>query len=320
MSYALRENPGVWRRERKYMSLLANIRARPALYFMILPCVVYLIAFYYIPMAGTVIAWKNYNIFAGIINSPWVGWQNFERLFAYADFYKIFRNTVLFGVYMIGFGFLPPIILALMLNEIRSKWYRRTIQTISYMPYFLSWVVVSQIFTTILSPSTGVVNILLHKSLGLQPIYFMIKEQFFRPIVTGASIWKNVGYGSIIYLAALTSIDPLFYESAAIDGASRWQQLRYITLPCLQPVILTMFILTIGGLHTSTGFDQIYTMMNPLVYSVADTFDTYTFRIGLIGGQYSLTTAIGLFSSVINLVLLSMAHILAKKATGRGLF
>ncbi len=300
-------------------SLARNLVRHPMLYAMALPCVIFLAAFYYVPMMATVIAWKDYNIFLGVLGSPWVGWKNFETLFSYADFYQILFNTVILGVYMIGFGFAPPIVLALLLNEVRSKAYQRTIQSISYVPHFLSWVVVSQIVIKLLSPSTGVVNIILSKVFGVQPIYFMVKAQLFRPILTLSTIWKEIGFSSVIYLAALTSIDPQLYESAAIEGATRWQQTRHITIPCLQPVILTMLILAVGRFLTQTGFDQIWNMMNPLVYSVADTLETYTYRAGLINGRYSLTTAIGLFSSVVNFALLWSAHLLSKKITGRGL-
>ena len=303
----------------KKESIPQNIVRHPFLYLLALPGVVFFVMFRIIPSLGSVIAWQDFNIFAGILNSPWVGWKNFSDMVAYHNFGRILRNSLIIGLYKVIFTFPPPLILALMLNEVRNIKFKRTVQTLVYMPHFLSWVIVSQIFINILSPQGGIINIVLNRLFGLEPIFFMGKEAFFRPIVVISSIWKESGFESIIYLASLAAISSELYEAAAIDGATRWQQLRRITLPSLVPTITILLLLRIGR-FLEIGFDQIYTLANPLVWPVADIFDTYVYRKGLLEGAYSITTAVNLFKTVVGFVLLLGGNAAAKRLTGRSLF
>jgi putative aldouronate transport system permease protein len=303
----------------KKETLLQNVVRHRYLYLLALPGVVFFIMFRIIPSLGSVIAWQKFNIFSGILNSPWVGWKNFTDMVAYHNFGRILRNSLIIGLYKVVFTFPPPLILALMLNEIRSLRFKRSVQTLVYMPHFLSWVIVSQIFINILSPQGGIVNILLNRLFGIEPIFFMGKEVFFRPIVIISSIWKESGFESIIYLASLAAISMELYEAAAIDGATRWQQLWRITLPSLLPTITILLLLRIGR-FLEIGFDQIYTLANPLVWPVADIFDTYVYRKGLLQGAYSITTAVNLFKTVVGFVLLLGGNAVAKRLTGRSLF
>ena len=298
---------------------LKSLRRHPLLYLMVLPGVAYFVIFKIVPLLGCVVAWQDFNIFAGFFDSPWVGWKHFNVMFTYYDFLNILRNTLVISILNLTVGFLPPIILALVLNEIRNRYFLRTAQTLIYLPHFLSWVIVAQVFKTILSPGGGTVNVLLNGIFGIEPVYFMVRESLFPFIVVSASIWRNAGYSSIIYLASLAAIDPQLYESAAIVGANRWQQTWHITLPCLQPTMVTIFLLNIGHL-LFVGFDMIYNLQNDLVLGVSDVFDTYLYRVGILGGQYSMTTAVGLFQSVAGFILLVGGNYLAKRWTGRGLF
>ncbi|MFA9557670.1 ABC transporter permease [Evansella sp. AB-rgal1] len=286
------------------------------LYVMIVPGVLYYIILKYIPLMGTVIAFQDYQIFNGILASPWVGLQNFIFLFSYQDFYNVLRNTILIAFYQLIFGFPAPIILALLFNEIRIKFLKKSVQSLFYLPHFLSWVIVGGIVFELLS-SQGVVNAV-REWLGLETILFMQKESYFRSIVVLSSIWKNVGWGTIIYLAAITSINPNLYEAAVIDGANRWKQVKHITLPLMFPTILVLFLLNIGN-FLELGFDQIYNLLTPMTYSVGDIIETYVYRAGVLQGQYSLTTAIGLFQSLVGFTLLYIFNRLARK-TEQGLW
>lgn len=305
----------VLRRESYFM----NMRRRYQLYLLALPGFLFLVFFRVIPALGSVIAWQDYSIFAGVQNSPWVGWQNFQDMFQYNFFQRIFRNSLIIGFQRVLFSFPVPIILALLLNELRSRPYQRTIQTLAYFPHFLSWVIVSQIFLNILNPDGGLVNVVRESLFGLEPRFFMIEPQFFRPVVIVSYTWRQAGFDSIIYMAALSAIDPQLYEAASIDGASRWKQLWRITIPSLLPTIVTLFLVNIGR-FLEIGFDQIWTLSNPLVWEVADIFDTYVYRVGLLEGAYSITTAVNLFKAALSFVLLAGANTLAKRTTGTGIF
>lgn len=296
-----------------------NIVRHYHLYLLALPGIVFFLMFKIIPTLGSVIAWQDYDIFNGIFKSDWVGWRNFVSMVTYHNFGRIFQNSLIIGLLKVGFTFFPPIILALLLNEIRLKPLKSTVQTLVYLPHFLSWVIVSQICLNILSPQGGVVNVLREKLLGLEPLFFMAKESYFRPIVVITSVWKEIGFESIIYMAALAAIAVELYESAAIDGATRFQQLWRITLPMLMPTMIIILLLKTGR-FLEIGFDQIWTLANPLVWKVADIFDTYVYRVGLLGGAYSLTTAVNLFKSVLGVILILSLNWLSKKITGRAFF
>lgn len=298
--------------------LVANFRQRPILYLMALPGFVFVILFKLIPDAGFVIAFQDLNIFKGILKSPWVGFGNFRSLFQYSDFWRIFVNSLVIGILKVGFTFPVPILLALLVHELSQGFFKRFSQTALYLPHFLSWIIVSQIFINLLSPQGGLVNAAI-VALGGKPVFFMSKEVWFRPVLILSSIWKESGYESIIYLAALAAISRELYEAAAIDGASRFQQLIRITLPSLLPTIAIVFLLRLGH-FLEIGFDQIWTLANPLVWPVADIFDTYVYRVGVLGGGYSAATAVGLFKSAITLTFLAGGNALAKRFVGRGLF
>lgn len=287
------------------------VKKHKYLYLLLLPGVLWYFIFRYLPMYGVIIAFKNYNFSKGIWGSPWVGLKHFEFLFQNQDFYNIVRNTLVINLYELMFAFPVPVILALLLNEMRSVLFKRTIQTVVYFPHFLSWVVFGGIIIQILSPNEGLVNNLL-RYFGYEPVFFLSKSEYFRPIVVVSSILKESGWGAIIYLAALSSIDTEQYEAATIDGANRWQKLVSITLPGIRNTILIMLILKVGYL-LDVGFEQIYILYNPSVYDVGDVLSTYIYRVGLQSAQFSITAAIGLFQSVIGFFLIWGTNRLAKK-------
>ncbi|MDF2960856.1 MAG: protein lplB [Paenibacillus sp.] len=289
-----------------------------ALYLISLPGIIYFIIFKYVPLFGSVIAFQDYNIFQGILGSKWVGFEHFERMFAHYDFLNILNNTLLIGLYDLVLGFPAPIILALLLNELRLVLYKRVLQTIVYMPHFLSWVIVSGIAIGIMSPSTGIVNQVI-SWLGYEPIYFLGEESYIRSVLIGSGIWRDSGYGTIIYLAALAGINPDLYEAAEVDGASRWRQTISITLPSLMPTIMILFLLHIGK-FLDFGFERVYVFLNPLNINNGEILDTYIYKAGLLSQQYSYTTAIGLFKSVVGLLLIVIGNFLSKKTTGESLY
>jgi putative aldouronate transport system permease protein len=284
-----------------------------------LPALLFIVLFRLVPAFGSVIAFQDYNIFRGFAGSEWVGFENFRAMVQYHNFGRILRNSLIIGLQKLFFAFPFPIILALLLNEVFRPFIKRSVQTLVYLPHFLSWVVVSQIFINVLSPQGGLVNIVLERLFGMEPIFFLTIEKYFRPIVVISTIWKESGFQSIVYLAALAAIDQQLYEAAAIDGASRWQQLWRITIPLLVPTMVVLFLIR-SGRFLEIGFDQIWTLANPVVWPVADIFDTYVYRVGLLEGAYSLTTAVNLFKTVVSVTLLVMFNMIAKRTLGRSLF
>lgn len=287
------------------------------LFLMLVPTLVWYVIFHYGPLYGVQLAFKEFSPIRGIWGSPWVGLEHFKFLFFQSpDFLRIFRNTVLISLYNLIFGFPAPIILALLLNEVRFRVFKRVAQSLSYIPHFFSWVVLAGIVTVMLSPSEGPVNYML-KMLGMEPIYFLADSQYFRSTLVATGIWKEIGWGTIIYLAALSGVDPTLYEAAKIDGASRAKQTWYITLPSILPVITIMFILSLGGI-LNAGFDQIFNLYNPAVYDVADIIDTYVYRAGILGAQFGLTTAVGLFKNIIGITLVLGTNYIVKKLGQEG--
>lgn len=284
-------------------------------YVMMLPGIIYLIMFKYIPMMGSVIAFKDYSAYKGIWESAWCGLENFKKLFMYPDFYKILRNTIVLGLLKTVLTFPIPVILALMLNELRNAKIKKGIQTIICIPYFVSWVVVGGLVFDIFGVGGLFNNI--RDFFGMETLLVMQKESWFRPIYVISTIWKESGWGTVVYLAAISSIDPSLYESAAIDGASRFQKMRYITFPLLIPTVLTLLLLNIGSFLT-LGFDQVYNLYTPMTYSVADIFDTYVFRVGIQQAQYSFATAVGLFQSVVGLIMVVTFNKIANKISEDG--
>lgn len=279
-------------------------------YLMLLPGIIYFIIFHYVPMYGVQIAFRNYKMKLGFFGSSWVGMDNFEKLFRDPGFLTALKNTIIISLLKITVGFPAPILLALMLNAVRSTAARRIFQSISYLPHFLSWIVIASLVRSMFSTSTGAVNQVI-KNLGMEPINFLGSGKYFRGVLVLSDCWKEIGWGSIIYLAALMGVDAQLYEAATVDGASPFRQLISITLPSIAPTIITMLILRVGGI-LSAGQDQVYAMYNELVYSVADILDTYALRVGLNNLKYSMSTAVSLFKSAIGLVMILVTNKISK--------
>ncbi len=306
------------RRTPLFTRVARELRSNFVLYLMVLPGLIYFGVFRYGPMYGAIIAFKDYRVLDGILGSPWVGLENFQRVFDSEYFTNILTNTVLISVYKLVVGTVAAVLLALLLNEVRVAWFKRTVQTMVYLPHFLSWVVVFGIALTVLSPSTGLANKGIG-ALGISPVNFLADPDWFRSVLVGSDVWKNVGWNAIIYLAALTGISPVLYEAAAVDGASRLRRVIHVTLPGITPVIVLVTILNIGMLM-SAGFEQVFLFYNPSVYSVGDIIDTWVYRQGIEGFQYSVAAAVGLFKGVVGCGLLVTANWLAKRLTGSGLW
>lgn len=288
------------------------------MYLMLVPALVFYIVFCYVPMYGATMAFKDFNPMLGIWDSPWVGFKYFEQLFALDKFYSVLWNTISISITRLIFGFPFPIIVALMLNEVRSKKLKQGIQTAIYIPNFISWVVLGGIMVNLLSMDTGIVNGII-KLFGMQPIGFLTDERYFVGTMVVSMIWKGFGYNTIIYLAALTAVDPQLYEAATVDGAGRWRQLFHITLPCIMSTIVVMLIMRIGNLMQA-GFEQIFVLYHPGVYGTADIIDTYVYRIGLQDGKFELAAAVGLFKSVVNFCLIIIANKIARMAGEEGVY
>ena len=298
--------------------LKVSVWQNKQVYLMMLPVLVVLLLFSYYPMYGLVLAVKEYQPAQGIFGSEWVGFQHFVDIFALPDFARAFRNTIVISTLSLIFCFPAPILLALLLNEVCHKPYKRLIQTCIYFPNFISWVILAGILNSLLNFSTGTFNNIL-ASLGMQRVEFLTSEHLFYPVLLISSIIKDAGWGTIIYTAAITNIDPTLYEAASIDGCKRWGMARYVTLPCIMPIIIIMFTMQVGNI-LNANFDAIYNIYNPTVYSVADVIDTLVMRTGFENGYYERGTAIGLFKSVINFVLLLSANAVVKKINGYGMY
>lgn len=291
-----------WRLYRRHKGLLV----------LVLPGVLFFLLFNYLPMLGLVIAFKDFRLVDGVMGSDWNGLDNFRRLFGGADFPLALRNTITISLLRLCFGFFAPIALALMLNEIRVSWFKRTVQTVTYIPYFLSWVILGGIFL-IMFAQNGPVN-QLALMVGIEPIEFLTDDFWFIVVIIATGIWQAAGYGAVIYLAALSGISPDLYEAAVVDGAGRWKQTWHITVPGLIPTIVTLFILNLGHV-LNAGFDQIYNMYNPMVFDAADIIDTYVLR-RIVLMDFGLATGAGLFKSVVGLMMVVLANSLARRATG----
>lgn len=286
-------------------------------HMMLLPGMILLIIFSIIPMFGIVMAFQKFTPAKGIFGSEFVGLDNFRLLMKYPDVKQVIVNTLLIASSKIILGIIVPVFFAILLNELQTVWLKRTIQTIVYLPHFLSWVILSVMFTNIFS-YTGMVNKLI-SFFGGEPVMFMISNKWFRKIIISTDVWKEFGYGAIIYIAAMTNIDPSLYEAADIDGANRWDKIKYITLPSLRPTIILMATLALGNV-LNAGFEQVFTMYSPLVYQTGDIIDTYVYRMGLEKMQYSFATAVGLFKSVISFILIMTSYKLADKYAGYSIF
>lgn len=283
---------------------------------MFVPVILVLGIFCYAPMYGLIIAFKDYSIVDGILGSPWAGLKHFRTLFTAPSFSEVFTNTVKISFLRILFGFPAPIILSLLLNEIKCAWYKKTVQTVSYLPHFLSWVILSGILISFLSPTTGLVNQIITR-LGGEAIYFVTDTDYFVPMLIATGIWQSAGWNTIIYIAAISNINPELYEASIVDGANRFRRVMHITLPGIAPIISIMFILNTGNL-INAGFDQVFNMYNQAVYRVADIIDTYVYRRGIEQMQYSFSTAVGFFKNLISFSLVVTANIITRKINREG--
>lgn len=295
----------------------AYLRRNWMLYLMLLPTLVLFIIFSYYPMYGLVMAFQKFNPGLGFLNSPWVGMGNFVRLFNSPTFPRVVTNTLIIATAKLVTGQVTAIFLALLFNEIRVVWYKRLIQNFLYMPHFLSWVVLGGILMEILSPM-GLVG-KLQQAMGIEPIIFLGSNTWFRPTVILTHLWKEAGWGMIIYLAALTALDPEIYEAAAIDGAGRFQRIWYISIPGILPTIILLAALSLGDILQG-GFAQIFNLYNPTVYQTGDIIDTFVYRMGLVQAQYGLAAAAGLFKSVIGFFLIIVSYKIAEKYAGYKIF
>ena len=304
----------------RWLHGFAGYKKYGALTLMFLPVVIYFFIFKYIPMGGIVIAFKDFIVTKGIFGSDWVGLENFNKAFRLATFRRSIGNTLTISGLKLLFGFPAPIILALMLNEVTHLRFKKTVQTISYLPHFLSWVVLAGMFQQLLSPNNGPVNAVLRDVFGVkESIYFLGSNDYFRGTLVVTDLWKNVGWSSILYLATIAGIDPTLYEAATVDGATRWQCTRYITLPSLVSTIVIMLILSVGSIMDA-GFDQVFNLYNSAVYKTGDIIDTYVYRYGLGEMKYSFATAVGLFKNVIAFILVVGTNLITRRISGEGIW
>lgn len=303
---------------KKKRNLRKRIAKNKMIYLMITPGLLYLFIYKYLPMYGLIISFQDYKPYLGISGSEWVGFEHFRRLFTSPDFWMILKNTLmLFGLQIVIF-FPIPIIIALMLNEIRREYYKKAIQTMIYLPHFMSWVVVVSISYVLLTLDGGIINGVL-EGLGMKPINFLLDSNWFRPMYIIQVIWREAGWGTIIFLAAIASVDPQLYEAARMDGANRFRQIWHITLPAIKSVIVILLILKIGDV-LELGFEHVFLLLNSTNRHVAEIFDTYVYVAGLRQGQFSYATAVGFFKGFVGLVLVVLANWLAKKSGEEGVY
>ncbi|RRJ65724.1 sugar ABC transporter permease [Paenibacillus oralis] len=305
-------------RRQKRKQLVHDLIRDRWMYLMLLPGVLYFLIFKYVPMYGVTMAFQDYKPHLGFFGSPWVGFKHFVRFFSEPQFWMLFRNTLILALYNLIFFFPLPIILSLMLNELRRERFKRFVQTLIYIPHFVSWVVVVGIFYILFTTENGIVNELIHQLTG-QKIAFLLEADWFRTMIVSQSIWKEVGWGTVIFLAALAGVDLQQYEAARIDGAGRWRQLWHITLPAIRSTIIILLILRLGNFLDS-GFEQIFLMITPTNREVAEVFDTYVYTKGMTQAQYSYSAAVGLFKSFVGLVLVLGSNWLAKKFGEEGVY
>jgi putative aldouronate transport system permease protein len=281
------------------------------IYLMLLPTIVWLILFLYKPMYGLQVAFKDYSLFRGVAGSEWIGFEHFERLLASDQFARALRNTVLISLYSLLIAFPIPILLALMFNEILNQKFKKTTQTIVYLPHFISSVIIAGIVITAFSPSSGIVNTILGW-FGVEPVYFLTRPEWFRPIFIGTTIWQEAGFQSIVYLAAIAGVSPTLYESAVVDGASRWQMMWKITIPSILPTIIIMLIIRIGNI-LEVSFEMIILLYQPATYETGDVVNTFIYRQGIQAGQYDFAAAAGLFNAVMAFILVISANSLSRR-------
>ncbi|MDR6880992.1 sugar ABC transporter permease [Bacillus sp. 3255] len=316
--YAHRARPGKANKQSYIRKLIRDVRHNPYLYLLALPGMVFFLFFKYVPMWGVIIAFQDYSPFAGISGSSWVGLEHFRTFFATPDFGTLLRNTLAINLLNLLFFFPLPLLLAIMLNELQSMIYKRLVQTVLYLPHFLSWVIIASLTFTLFAKGEGLVNHLL-EAMGRERIGFLTNPDFFWVIVTLQSMWKEAGWGTIVFLAAIAGIDPQIYEAARMDGAGRLRQIWHVTLPALRGVVVILLILRLGDIM-DVGFEQIFLMYNGAVSQVAEVFDTYVYRTGIQRGQFSYSMAVGLFKSLIGLILVLISNHIAKRLGQGGIY
>lgn len=295
-----------------------HIKRDRQLLILFIPCIAFYLLFRYGPLYGLIIAFKDYSVFQGIIGSEWVGMKHFVKFFSSNDFFLLFKNTLLLGLFTLIFGFPVPIILAILINEVRTRWFKKSVQTLTYLPSFLSVVIISSMIIDFLSPGNGIINKLI-AALGFEKIYFLIMPEWFRTIYVASDIWATMGYEAIIYLAAIAGISPTLYEAAKVDGSTRLRSMWYITIPSILPTILIMFILKTGSM-IRIGYEKVLLLYTPPTYEVADVFSTFVYRKGLLESNYSYASAVGLFEALIAMIMLLTANIISRRLGGRGLW
>ncbi|AZN41661.1 ABC transporter permease [Paenibacillus albus] len=300
------------------MRVLNSFKRDYMLHLMLLPALVLVLVYSYYPMFGVIIAFEKFSAFKGFLHSPWVGFDNFRYVFDTPDFPIALRNTIVIAILKIVGNLIVPIVIALLLNEVRQVFIKRGVQILVYLPHFLSWVILAGILKDILSPSGGIVNELI-TAMGFKPIFFLGDNHWFRFTLISSDIWKEFGFNTIVYSAALTSINPSLYEAATVDGASRLKQTWYITLPGIVPVIILLATISLGNV-LNAGFDQVFNLYSPVTYSTGDILDTLLYRIGVVSAQYSVSTAIGLFKSAISFVLICVSYGLAYRLANYRIF
>ena len=304
-------------KKRRKIPLRVQLRKELPFHLMLLPAVVLVFVFKYIPMAGLSIAFQNYSPLYGLFEQEWVGLENFQYIFSMSTFPRVIYNTLFIAVLKIAAGIIIPVTFALLLNEVRCNAYKRVLQTIVYLPHFISWVALAGIFLDVLSMD-GIVNTML-RNLGMQPIYFLGDEKVFPYTMVVTDAWKSFGWNTIVYLAAITGVDAGLYEAAYLDGAGRFRQTLHVTIPTIMPIVMLMTILSIGNVLRA-GFDQIFNLYSPLVYSTGDIIDTFVYRLGILSVQFGPATAVGLFQSIVSFVLIMAGYWLADRFAGYRVF
>lgn len=304
--------------KKKYTHIRVYLEKHIWLYIFLIPALAYFAIFHYGPMYGILMAFQKFTPVAGIAGSEFVGLKNFQTLFQSSDFMRVFRNSLWISLLKLLWGFPMPIILAVMLSELRTKMFVKFSQTITYMPHFISWVVLSGILINLLSTAGGAVNNIV-ELFGGTPIQFLQDQKYFRSVLVASDIWKEMGWSAIVYVAAISGIDRELYDAAKVDGVNMLQKIWYVTLPSIAPTITVLLILKMGNV-LKNGFEQIFMLYSPAVYEVADVFETYTYRIGMMQGQYSFSTAVGLFQSVVGLILVLVTNNISKKVGEGGIW
>lgn len=312
-------NVAVELKKKKGFLASLNLKRTWPLHLLVLPAIIFAIIFNYLPMFGNIMAFQDYKPWLGFFDSEWVGMKNFISIFEFDDSVQVIWNTLIISVLKIVFGVAVPIVMALLLNELRNMGVKRSIQTLVYLPHFLSWVILGGILIDILSVNGGIINRILESTLGIEPIFFLGDGDWFRTVLVTSDIWKEFGFSMIVYLASIAGVNPALYEAAEVDGATRLKQTIHVTLPAMLPIIIVISTLQLGNI-LNAGFDQVFNLYNPLVYDKGDVIDTYVYRMGLQNGNFSFATAIGLFKSVISFILIVVAYRLAFKFANYRIF